>query len=243
MFLRALGESGTIAGRQHLRGAKAAIATGTAALALAWGLTACGGGDSQDANEPSGDFPVQAKASFPDHQLLVKTSDLELDIDNVGDETIPNLAVTIHTTPSPAPAGEPKSDGAFDVRVDEPNLADPNRPVWILEYRYPKLIAPGESPKELNKTESAGAAAAQTDTFQFGALRSGDSKRIVWRVTPVRIGNYTVHYEIAAGLYGKARAVSSGGGPVKGEFDVTINSKPPETCVKGDEVTTQCRKA
>ena len=243
MFLRALGESGTIAGRQQLRGAKAAIATGTAALALAWGLSACGGGEQQDANEPSGDFPVEAKASFPDHQQLVKTADLELDVDNVGDETIPNLAVTINTTPSPAPAGEPKSDGAFDVRVDEPNLADPNRPVWILEYRYPKLIAPGGSPKDLNKTESAGAAAAQTDTFQFGAVGSGDSRRIVWRVTPVRIGTYTVHYEIAAGLFGKAKAVTSGGSPVTGEFEVTIKSKPPETCVKGSQVTTQCRKA
>jgi len=215
-----------------------------AALALALGLTACGGGESQDANEPSGDFPVNAKASFPDHQQLVQNADLELNVDNVGDETIPNLAVTIHTTPSPTPAGEPKSDSAFDIRVDEPNLADPNRPVWILEYRYPKLIAPGDSRKDLNKTESAGAAAAQTDTFQFGALNSGDSRRIVWRVTPVRIGAYTVHYEVAAGLYGKARAVTAGGSPVKGEFEVRIKGKPPETCVKGAaQVTTQCRKA
>jgi hypothetical protein len=80
-----------------------------AALALALGLTACGGGESQDANEPSGDFPVNAKASFPDHQQLVQNADLELNVDNVGDETIPNLAVTIHTTPSPTPAGEPRA--------------------------------------------------------------------------------------------------------------------------------------
>jgi hypothetical protein len=63
-------------------------------------------------------------------------------------------------------------------------------------------------------------------------------------VTPVRIGAYTVHYEVAAGLYGKARAVTAGGSPVKGEFEVRIKGKPPETCVKGAaQVTTQCRKA
>ena len=54
--------------------------------------------------------------------------------------------------------------------------------------------------KNLDKAPSAGAAAAQTDTFQFGAVRSGESKDIVWRVTPVRAGTYTVHYEVAAGL-------------------------------------------
>ena len=75
-------------------------------------------------------------------------------------------------------------------------------------------------------------------------MRSGESKDIVWRVTPVRAGNYTVHWEVAAGLYGKAKAVTAGGDPVKGEFAVTIKSKPPATCVKGSsQVTTQCRES
>jgi hypothetical protein len=246
MFPRALGESGTIAGRQRLRGATARIATGTAALALTWGLSACGGGgESQDVNEPTGDFPVEvAKASFPDRQQLVKSSDLELEINNAGDQTIPNLAVTIYTTTTPAPTGQPKADRPFSIRVDEPNLADPTRPVWILENKFPKLIAPGVSDKNLGRAPSAGAAAAQTDTFQFGAVRSGEGKEIVWRVTPVRAGSYTVHYEVAAGLYGKAKAVTADGGPVRGEFVVRIKSNPPSTCVKGStQVTTRCRKA
>jgi hypothetical protein len=247
MFPRALGVSGTIAGRQRLRGATAKLATGTAALALTWGLSACGGGGkSQDADEPTGNFPVEvAKASFPDRQQLVESSDLELEINNAGNETIPNLAVTIYTTRTPAPAGQqPKANRPFGIRVNQPDLADPTRPVWILEHNFPKLIPPGAGNKGLGRAPSAGAAAAQTDTFQFGAVLSGESKDIVWRVTPVRPGTYTVHYEVAAGLYGNAKAVTSDGGPVKGEFPVEIESKPKATCVKGaSQVTTRCRKA
>src|SRR5688572_21870261 len=193
MFPRALGESGTMAGRQRLRGAKATIATGTAALALTLGISACGGGGArQDVDEPSGNFPVEVKASFPDRQQLVEASHLELEIDNVGDQTIPDLAVTIYTTLTPAPTGEPKASRPFAVRLDQENLADPTRPVWILEHKFPKLITPGADRGDLGRAPSAGAAAAQTDTFQFGAVRSGESKDIVWRVTPVRAGSYTV---------------------------------------------------
>jgi hypothetical protein len=241
-----LGESGKIAGKQRLRGAKAQIAAGMAALALTWGLSACGGGeDPQDANEPSGSFQVEvAKAKFPERQLLVDTSDLQLEINNVGDQAIPDLAVTIYTTPNPSPAGTPKADGSFQVQLDEPDLADPNRPVWILENGYPKLITPGLSRKDLPSAPSAGGEAAQTDTFQFGEVAAGEAKDIVWRVTPVRTGTYTAHYEVAAGLYGKAKAVAADGGAVTGKFVVTIKSKPPSTCVKGtSQVTTRCRKA
>ena len=53
-------------------------------------------------------------------------------------------------------------------------------------------------------------------------------------MTPVKAGTYTVHYEIAAGLDGKAKAVTADGeGPVEGEFVVTISSKPPRASVDG----------
>lgn len=243
MFPRALGERGTIAGRHRLRGAKATIATGTAALALTWGVSACGGGgERQDADEPSGNFPVQvAQAKFPDRQRLAKTRDLQLGIKNVGDETIPNLAVTIYTTPATAVASEPKANRPFGIRLDQPGLADPTRPVWILEEGYPKLITPGDTSKDLGHAPSAGAAAAQTDTFQFGPVRAGEAKDIVWRVTPVRAGEYTVHYEVAPGLYGEAKAVTTDGSPVSDELAVTISSQTPRTCVKGTkQVSTDC---
>jgi hypothetical protein len=195
------------------------------AVALAAGLVACGDDDRQDVDEPEGDFPVDVSgAKFPTKQRLAQTSDLRLAIENIGEETVPDLAVTIYT-------GEEKAGGPFDVRSEQPGLADPNRPVWILENEYPKLLTPGLDPDELDDAPSAGAEAAQTNTFSFGPVPPGETKDIVWRVTAVEPGTYTVHYELAAGLHGKAKAVTADGGPVEGEFVVTITDKPPKTCV------------
>ena len=240
MFLRALGESGTSAGRPRLRGPGAWIATGVATVVLVVGLAACGGGQRQDETEPTGNFEVQvAKAKFPNHQRLAETSDLQLEIQNAGTETVPNLAVTINTVAegqrnlkSPA-TSTGSGQGSFNIRVDEPNLASPFRPVWILEQDYPKLITSKYPLTKLEQAPTAGAAAAQTDTFQFGAVKPDESKDIAWRLTPVRPGTYTIHYEVSASLTGKAKAITPDGSPVKGEFVVTITSKPPETCVTG----------
>jgi len=196
------------------------------ALLGALGLAACGGGDErQDADEPSGDYPVDiTEAQFPARQRLAETSDLRLAIENVGDESVPDLAVTIWT-------GDEKASEPFSVRSDQRGLADPTRPVWILENEYPKLLELGVDRSELDGEPTAGAAAAQTDTFSFGPLGPGESKDIVWRVTPVTAGTYTVHYELAAGLQGNANAVTVDGGPVEGEFVVTISDEPPRARV------------
>jgi hypothetical protein len=242
MFRRALGESGTIAGRQRLRGAKAtALAASLAALALASVVSACGGGERQDAAEPSGSYRVEvSKATFPERQRLAESGDLRLEITNADDQTVPNLAVTIWTGDQKGAATATGSgQGSFNVPLDQPGLSNPNRPVWILEQSYPRLVTPGTN--QLDR-ESAGAAAAQTDTFQFGPLRSDESKDIVWRVTAVRVGTYTVHYKVAAGLQGKAEAVTAEGGPVKGQFVATISRKPEGTCVNdAGKITTNCR--
>jgi hypothetical protein len=218
------------------------------ALGAGLGVAGCGGGQRQDATEPSGNFPVQVTtAKFPNHQKLAESSYLVLAIKNAGSQTIPNLAVTINTvaqgTPNlKSPATSTGSgQGSFNIRVDEPNLASHFRPVWVLEEHYPKLITSKYPLSKIEKAPTAGAAAAQTDTFQFGPVPSGDSKDIAWRVTPVRAGTYTVHYEVAAGLTGKAKAVTPDGSPVKGEFSSTISAKPPQSCVTGSgKVVTNC---
>jgi hypothetical protein len=204
---------------------RARLAT-LAALAVTGSLlAACGDEKRQDADEPEGKFPVEVvAANFPTEQRLAQTSDLRLEVRNAGDQQIPDLAVTINT-------GDQLSQGPFSVRSEQPGLADPNRPVWILEEGYPKLVESGVSDKELDDAPTAGAAAAQTNTFSFGPLADGETKDIDWRVTPVQPGTYTVHYELAAGLNGKAKAVTPDGDPVSGEFVVTITDKPPRASV------------
>lgn len=248
MFPRALGESGTSAGRLRLRGPGARIAIGFAAISLATGVAACGSGQTQDATIPSGNFAVQVtKAKFANHQKLADANYLELAIRNAGTKTIPDLAITINTVAEGQPNIKSPSystgsgQGSFNIRVDDPKLAFPFRPVWILEEPYPKVIKPGQSLKTVSKTPTSGAASAATDTFQFGPLAPNESRDMVWRVTPVRTGTYTVHYEVSASITGKARAVTTDGSPVRGEFVATISGKPPQSCVTGSgQVTTGC---
>jgi hypothetical protein len=182
-------------------------------------LAACGSGDPQDANEPEGEFEVEVTTSkFPTNQRLADTSNLILGVENTGEETVPELAFTITTD-------EGEADGSFSIRSDQPGLANPNRPVWILEHKYPRLV--GEPPPK----GLSGGVRAQTNTFAFGPLEPGDEREVVWQVTPVKPGTYTLNYQVAAGLDGKAKAVTAAGGEVKGDFVVTITDKPPKTRV------------
>jgi hypothetical protein len=201
-------------------------------------LASCGGGTSQDATEPVGNFQVQVtQASFPAKQQLSETTDLQLAVKNTGDKSLPDLAITIYTGTGP----HPTADGSFSERIDDPNLANPSRPVWILENEYPKLLGNGVTLSNVDSAPTAGAAAAQTDTYQFGSLAPGKEKHIVWRVTPAKAGTFTVHYQVAAGLQGNAKAVTADGSPVQGQFVVTINAKPPQTCVTGSGQVVQGR--
>lgn len=226
MFPRALGET-VKDHRLHKAGYTHRALIGVlAALLFGAVLAACGGGgERQDENEPEAEFPVEVRAAkFPPRQRLAETNDLILEVENRGDETIPDLAVTIWT-------GDQKADGSFNVRSEQEGLADPNRPVWILEHNYPKLLEAGITRGELDEEPTAGAETAATDTYAFGELPPGESVEAVWRVTPVQVGTYTVRYEVAGGIDGKARAVTADGSPVAGEFVVTISSKPPRTRV------------
>jgi hypothetical protein len=233
-----LEESASTAG---LLKARKRIGIGCLVALLAAGIASCGG-TSQDADEPSGDFPVSiVSADFPSKQKLAENTNLTLAVANSGEETIPDLAITIFTTSNASTADSgtsttgttstgassatdelPTVQGSFSVRSEQQDLAIPFRPVWILEEGYPKLEG---------QTASAGAEAAQTDTYAFGSLAPNETKRIIWNVTPVQGGTYTVHYRVAAGLQGKAKAVTADGSVPEGEFVVRISTAPPQTRV------------
>jgi len=220
--------------------ARKRVGIGIAVALTAAGVASCGG-ERQDANEPEGDFPVQiTSANFPSKQQLAQNTNLTLSVANTGDKTIPDLAITIFTSPNASTNGSgsastttttgtgttaqelPTSQGSFSVRSEQQGLAIPFRPVWILEEGFPKLAG---------QSASAGAEAAQTDTFSFGSLASNQTRDMVWNVTPVQAGTYTVHYRVAAGLQGKAKAVTTDGSIPEGEFVVRISSAPPQTRV------------
>jgi hypothetical protein len=70
-------------------------------------------------------------------------------------------------------------------------------------------------------------------------MAPGETKDMIWRLTAVRGGTYTVNYEIAAGLQGNAVAVTADGSPPEGKFVVTISTKPPSASIddQGNVIT------
>jgi hypothetical protein len=193
---------------------------GTLALALvlafAIALGGCGGGGTrQDADEPAGKFPVEiVTSSFPTRQHLAQTSLLRIGVENSGQKKVPALAITISL--------DKNAIHPFSIFDKQPGLADPDRPVWVLENDYPRLVG---------ETSTAGAETANDKTFNFGPLKPGKSVNAVWKVTPVQPGVYTLDYQVDAGLEGKAKAVTSDGGPPTGSFVVKISDQPPNTVV------------
>ena len=163
-------------------------------VALSLAVAACGGNDPQDENEPEGAYKVDViSASFPGRQRLAQESTLKITVQNKDTKTIPNLGVTV--------------DG-FYQRKQDPSLADPSRPIWIVN----------EPP--FNSTS------ALTNTWTTGPLGAGDTRTLEWKVSALRAGTYNPRYRVNAGIDGKATAESFDGGPATGSFTVRISRVP-----------------
>lgn len=209
------------------------VAGGAACLALA----ACGSGQRQDAHEPKGRFPVDvATASFPGQQRLAQQSHLVIAVRNAGHATIPDVAVTICnvTCTYPAPAGEGSSAQAFAADLNQSGLANPSRPLWIVDQ------GPGSCSAGCATAGQGGAVTAYANTWALGSLRPGATARFAWAVTAVQAGRHVIAWEIAAGLNGRARAVAARGSATHGTFAVHVSSAPAQTYVNnnGQVVTT-----
>jgi hypothetical protein len=164
-------------------------------------LAGCGG-ERQDADEPEGEYTLQVlDASFPARQTTAQPSTMRLSVRNTDDRELPNLAVTVQTEPARGAAA-----AAFAVASDDSRLADPNRPVWILD-RGPE-----------------GGESAHTNTWALGPMFPGQTRDIEFKLTAVRPGSYTVNYRVSPGLNGKA--VAANGQRTTGSFQVTISDEP-----------------
>jgi hypothetical protein len=171
----------------------------------------CGSKARQDAHEASGKFEVEVlKASFPAHQAIAKPALFELRVRNAGKSTVPNIAVTLNS---------------FSYKSSYPTLAENLRPVWVVE-QGPGPTAPGTPVESESVSPPGGAQTAYVSTWALGSLGPESSQTFDWRVMPVKSGKYTVHYVVAAGLAGKARAQKSSGGAVNGALTADVAPAP-----------------
>jgi hypothetical protein len=180
------------------------------------GLLASGcGGARQDAHEASATYTLQVvKAAFPATQAVARPAVLEVAVRNAGSRAAPNVAVTLDS---------------FYYTSTYPQLASRERPIWVIER------GPGEIPSRPVQSEAVsppgGGQTAYVSTWALGPLAPGAERTFVWRVVPVTAGRRTVHFTVAAGLAGKAKAALASGGPVDGRFNVDIAPAPPATHV------------
>jgi hypothetical protein len=185
-------------------------------LALGALLSACGE-SSSDSNEAVGTYEVNvAEAVFPTEQRLGETSDLRLGMRNTGEQTVPNLTVTIGI------AGREGRESSLPFGIHDPleGLAQADRPVWVLGQSYPRLA---------DSDEPGGASTSNRKTFAFGPLKPGEAIEAVWKLSAVRAGKYTLVYRIDAGLSGEAKAETSSGVAPGGSFVTEITAETPET--------------
>jgi hypothetical protein len=191
-------------------------------------IAACGSNQRQDANEPSGNFTVSIPtARFPPAQRLAQNTHLVIAVRNDSSKTIPNVAVTICnvTCSYPAPVGEGTSVQAFSQYLNQPNLANHSRPVWIVD------IPPGPCTYSCLSGGPGGAVTAYSNTWAMGSLAPGGTATFDWAVTAVAPGKHVVAWEVAAGLNGKAKAVLADGAMPQGTFNVNISSAPQQAYV------------
>jgi hypothetical protein len=200
-------------------------------LAASIGAAGCGGGSNkpQDANEPSGNFPVEvSSATFPSQQKLAKDSSMRIVVRNAGTKQIPNVNVTVKCK-----AG---TGGSFDIASSDSNLADNERPQFVVN-QIPTRTPRKSGALELDPLERS---SAFVDTYPLGPLAAGRTASFEWKVTAVKAGPYRLCWKVNAGLYGKAKATSANTGlPLSGTFTGDVSNKAPKTRVAEDGTTVE----
>jgi hypothetical protein len=199
-----------------------------AAAALAAIVAGCGSSADQATHEPSGRFPVAVtNATFPASQRLAQPNHLVIAVRNAGDRAIPDVAVSICnvTCAYRAPAGQGTSVAPFSTRISGTDLANPSRPIWIVQR------PPGPCGYSCRNGGPGAGVTAYSNTWALGRLAPGRTARFDWTVTAVSGGRHVVAWQVAAGLNGKARAVTRHGGAPQGTFTVRIGVAPARTHV------------
>jgi hypothetical protein len=189
-------------------------------------VAGCGGGEKQDAKEPTGNFPVKVvSASFPENQKLAKDSTMEIVVQNAGQKTIPDISVTVKCKPG--------LGNSFTTAItsSQDENADPSRPKFVVN-KIPtatERVNPPLDPAPLERSS------AYVDTYPLGPLSAGRSATFRWDVSAVKAGHFKLCWRVNAGLYGKAKAVpASSGEPINGVFEGDVSNKAPKATIGPD---------
>ena len=127
-------------------------------------VAGCGGGERQDADEPSGTFQVDVvDASVPAKQHLAKSERFVIAVRNSGQNAVPNVAVTVNS---------------FASRSEQAGLADPSRAVWVID-----AAPPGGDTAYTNTWALGRLASGQTRRFvwRVTAVQAG-THTVKWQV-------------------------------------------------------------
>lgn len=191
------------------RSALIAVAALGACAALI--VSGCGGAE-QDAGEHARTYRLQlGGASFQRRQSVSKPAALRLTVHNPDTRTVPNVAVTIDS---------------FYYTEKYPELAADKRPVWVVEQGPGAIASPPVQSEAVSPP--GGGQTAYVNTWALGPLAPGATRAFEWKVMPVKAGTHEVHFEIAAGLAGRAKAAPpSGGRPLDGVLTADIAPSPP----------------
>ena len=104
-------------------------------------------------------------------------------------------------------------------------MASPHRPGFYLGILVAGFIAGGALTALLRQTLPDSAARTFfTNTWTAGSLPAGQTKTLVWKVSAVRSGTYTLRFRVNAGLNGKAKASEDGKVPA-GSFIARVSDK------------------
>lgn len=165
------------------------------------------------------------RAEFPPKQHLGGTSLMRIGVRNTGKKTVPAVAVSV----SIAGKQGQTSSLPFGIHDPQPELAQPDRPVWVLAEGSPQIAGSDNPTVAGNVKNPGGTETANSKTFDLGSLKPGKTVEATWKLSAVKAGKYTVLWSVDAGLSGKAKAKTSGGVQPGGSFTATIDERPPES--------------
>lgn len=162
------------------------------------GLAACG--DDQQAKKSETVKVELVDARFAPLQKLAKQETMRITVRNPTDKPIEQITATV----SP---GDPAMSGSgFNTRSADPNVADPDRPIWVVE----------EAPKN--------GVTADPAVTRLGPIPAGESASFTWKLMPVRPGTWKVRWTIGGDLDNQVRVSDQQGNPITGTFPVRISA-------------------